>query len=440
MDGLKRLVFSGGVSLKNVVARAAGQQAKGFGLYFADSFPSGTAVLRVNRSVWEPYSAAAARTEFCASPAFQSMLDKVGGALGITEEQKGTFEESTCLATKLLSAKDMRMSPYISFLEDTSWPLDANKPVHPLLLPYDSLKLLDHCAAYKGLVSRKQFHSLVGEFFFKAENLPAYLWSMSLVLSRGISGRGYPFTMVPFLDLANHSTRPNAAVQYDEGTGEFRLETIREVAKDEEITISYGDARHNSSVVGLYGFYEEDNMADDLAFSLASSGEADATRVYAGIAKTALNYYSLFRVDQDASTSAEERHEQHVNVCRVVLKDALDKIFTMRVEQGHAEDFVEGVPTTAAELAAVDLMLFATAAKVEQLEIKRTQIENLIEKTISDRENAAESAQTDGALPVNCLHWSETCKQYVSGDLRDNRLLIVLLEDFKKLLQKKWIQ
>lgn len=159
MDGLKRLLLSRGVTLSRVSAKVS-DPAKGFGLYYTSDFRSGDSIVEVPRETWEPYSAAAARNEFCSSATFQAMLDKVGGSLGIVDGQRATFEQAVCLTTKILSAKDTGISPYIAFLEKNSWPHDPTKPMHPLMLPFESLNLLSECAAYRGLVSRKRFHSI----------------------------------------------------------------------------------------------------------------------------------------------------------------------------------------------------------------------------------------------------------------------------------------
>ena len=144
---------------------------------------------------------------------------------------------------------------------------------------------------------------------------------MSQVLSRGISGREYPFTMIPFLDLANHSISPNAVVVFNDKTGVFTLQAIRDIPAEEEITISYGDARQNSSIVGLYGFYEDKIMTDDLSFKLSLDPTSDSTGTYAIITKVSLQYYKTIIAETKHDLSSEERNSR-LNVCRVVLKDA----------------------------------------------------------------------------------------------------------------------
>lgn len=259
----------------------------------------------------------------------------------------------------------------------------------------------------------------------------AYLWAMSIVVSRGISGRGYPFTLVPFIDLANHSMRPNAAVQYNEATGSFSIKTVKDVVNGQEITISYGDARNNSSIVGLYGFYEQDNLTDDLVFSFSSSSDASqAASEFSVVSKAALNYYTAYKDDSlSASMSATEKRQQDINVCRVVLKDALHKIFSALSAQGEANNFENGIPTRSAELKAIDMMLVAAHQKIDRLKRKRKEIESFGIKSAIIGADCGPLLGGDSGLI--CPHWKITCLHYVDGDLKDNLSIVSLLEDFK---------
>lgn len=433
MEGLKRFLLSKGAILNRVTTGTA-SQSKGYGLYFAGDFSNGDTVLEIGREIWLPYSAAAARKEFGSSLKFTTMLDKVGCGLGIQPEQKTTFEESVCLATKILSAKDERISPYITFLEENSWPFDQAKPIHPLMLPFESLELISECAAYRGLVSRKRFHSVVGEFLFTAPNVNAYLWAMSIILSRGISGRGYPFTLVPYIDLANHSMNPNSAVHYDDANGIFYLKTIKDVKKGEEATISYGDSRNNSSVVGLYGFYEPDNVSDDLVFSFSISPDSSKdSSDYAIIPKVALNYYTAYRVEPRFQELPEnEYRDQRVNICRVVLKDGLDKVFAALSDQSEDGYFINGIPSQKAEIKAADLMTSAAHQKLQRLKMKLKEAKKFSMTTTIIGADGSPVLGNDTDL--RCPHWNETSIQYLNGEIKASTDLIRLLEEFREIV------
>lgn len=60
-------------------------------------------------------------------------------------------------------------------------------------------------------------------------------------------------TMVPFLDLLNHSDKNNTYWYYEDIDGGYTLIALRDIEKNEEITDSYG-MYHNSMLYKTYGF------------------------------------------------------------------------------------------------------------------------------------------------------------------------------------------
>ena len=69
-------------------------------------------------------------------------------------------------------------------------------------------------------------------------------------------------TMVPFLDLLNHSDKNNTHWFYDEMKGGYILIAIRDIEKNEEITDSYGKY-YNSMLYRTYGFVIPGNSYHD---------------------------------------------------------------------------------------------------------------------------------------------------------------------------------
>ena len=69
-------------------------------------------------------------------------------------------------------------------------------------------------------------------------------------------------TMVPFLDLLNHSDKNNTHWYYDERKGGYILIAIRDIEKNEEITDSYGKY-YNSLLYKTYGFVIPGNSYPD---------------------------------------------------------------------------------------------------------------------------------------------------------------------------------
>ena len=70
-------------------------------------------------------------------------------------------------------------------------------------------------------------------------------------------------TMVPFLDLLNHSDKNNTHWYYDESKGGYILIAIRDIEKNEEITDSYGKY-YNSLLYKTYGFVIPGNSYPDI--------------------------------------------------------------------------------------------------------------------------------------------------------------------------------
>ena len=69
-------------------------------------------------------------------------------------------------------------------------------------------------------------------------------------------------TMVPYLDLINHSDKNNTDWNYDENEGAYILKAIKDIGKNEEITDSYGKFM-NSRLYQTYGFVIPGNTVND---------------------------------------------------------------------------------------------------------------------------------------------------------------------------------
>lgn len=84
-----------------------------------------------------------------------------------------------------------------------------------------------------------------------------------LVSTRNLERRSSFFeevnTLVPFLDLLNHDNNFNTWFIYDEKREGFSLYTIKDIKKNEEITISYGKL-NNLYLYSIYGFTIKDNI------------------------------------------------------------------------------------------------------------------------------------------------------------------------------------
>ena len=79
-------------------------------------------------------------------------------------------------------------------------------------------------------------------------------------------------TMVPFLDLLNHSDRNNSYWYYEDMDEGYTLIAVRDIEKNEEITDSYGKY-HNSMLYRTYGFVIPGNICHEYVY-VNISGES----------------------------------------------------------------------------------------------------------------------------------------------------------------------
>lgn len=121
--------------------------------------------------------------------------------------------------------------------------------------------------------------------------LPSWLqWAFACVRSRAFKVGPEAFALVPLLDIANHSAKPNAdfraadsrsdsATAADADGGGFELFALEAIAAGVEVTVSYtGPAGYtNQRLMAQYGFVPEaGNDADRVAFSSAAATNAVA--------------------------------------------------------------------------------------------------------------------------------------------------------------------
>ena len=160
------------------------------------------------------------------------------------------------------------------------WEQRSSSNISPLpisLTPSDLL-LLKGTSCYTPLVERQKLYSYFATSLF-GDGTPQsslFMWAITQVLSRALSsshpsptapgtetgtatGKSMPYSMVPILDFVNHHRHPNSAHEYCAATHEFRLRATSDIHAEEEVTISYGDARSNHSFLTLYGFVDRMN-------------------------------------------------------------------------------------------------------------------------------------------------------------------------------------
>lgn len=75
-----------------------------------------------------------------------------------------------------------------------------------------------------------------------------------------IPNTGIGESMIPCVDMVNHSSQPNAYYEYASSSGvSLLLRPGMMVTADSEITISYGNSKSEAEMLFSYGFIDEDN-------------------------------------------------------------------------------------------------------------------------------------------------------------------------------------
>lgn len=238
--------------------RPARSPTHGLGLVSPPSgYAQGEPVLTLPVGVWGPVSAQfAIHKAQATAPTFHETLCALDQELG---RDKAKLLQPVALATHvmlaLLDTQD-HVHPYASFLYQSS----QRGPPHPLLLTSQELRqALQASPVVAAIEKRQQFYAHVHAHLFGDAHVPRplFLWALSCVLSRAVSGGGKPLTLLPYFDLLNHRQDANCAYTVETG-GTVLVQATRRVAAGEELYLCYSD-KDNHQLLMTYGFVDEAN-------------------------------------------------------------------------------------------------------------------------------------------------------------------------------------
>jgi hypothetical protein len=128
--------------------------------------------------------------------------------------------------------------------------------------------------SFQGLSNKPLGAYFVATVVFSTIALLEYSSEIELALASGMialltlipsfieSNKRY-HSLLPIIDSCNHqSINPSCEVKFDSFFSEFMLKSAREIRKDSEVTISYGN-KTNDELFQYFGFVEENNPHDN---------------------------------------------------------------------------------------------------------------------------------------------------------------------------------
>ena len=147
---------------------------------------------------------------------------------------------------------------------------------------YENIGITDGISNYKKFYKRaldpvkEKLKKFASDNNIKYEDiLENFKYNFNLVATRNFGRPGSYCdinTMVPFLDLINHSDKNNTYWYYEDLDDGYTLIAVRDIEKYEEITDSYGKY-HNSMLYRTYGFVIPGNIYGDYVY-VNISGES----------------------------------------------------------------------------------------------------------------------------------------------------------------------
>lgn len=230
----------------------------GFGLRAICDVKRGDTLLSVQQPLWHAYSSASSfeyvqKNSSNMIPILQNVITKVSPDKKMQEE----LEQVICLSLRLMHGMDSGSDEYLNYILRSI----ANSTPHALCMSDTWVALLKGTQCGRGIGIRRQMFDMLANAIFPGREMQ-FKQAVGVILSRGLSGNENPFSLVPYLDLANHSSTPNAEHEYNMNTQTWHLRAVTDIVKGDEVFISYGTGRNTNSFVYLYGFAPPDNIND----------------------------------------------------------------------------------------------------------------------------------------------------------------------------------
>ena len=219
----------------------------GVGLATSAAKSAGEVLMSVPRTLWEPLSASAARSEMASEIA--RAVDEQVASIGASGSQ---LADATLLAALLARrVAEPTYAPYLQQIPPPDVPLLWPAALRAALLQGSSA---ERAAAQQSHLAEALHATVSANAASTPVAAPSFRWAQAVLLSRAHSGDGKPLALVPGLDLLNHGgAGATATVRFNDTSSAFELVATRAHAADEEVLIDYG-TRSSHRLLRLYGF------------------------------------------------------------------------------------------------------------------------------------------------------------------------------------------
>jgi hypothetical protein len=218
----------------------------GYGIFANASIGRGEVLLCIPKSVWHGYSAESSDKELEEkSAAFHRAVSALATRLVPSHPTEAkSLSNVVAMAIKLMKSRGEN-DAYVNFLREASFPNDKLCTPHPLLLDSNiggSASTIDRyfsgTKTHRAIILRQKLYASLSDSLFGSGSdliTSEFHWAVSAILSRGLSGSNFPFTMVPLLDFVNHSSRLENALHIFNEDESFSLIALGPLAPGQEV-------------------------------------------------------------------------------------------------------------------------------------------------------------------------------------------------------------
>jgi hypothetical protein len=170
----------------------------GYDIYTTSYIVAGNVLVSIPCTVWRPFSAIHATKSLDQNKLMPIVLRLARNLIPNNTASAENLIQTISLALTLANNPD---HPYIDFLYQS-------REIHSLLMGAAQLAPLAGTQLLDDIYKRQKLFNYLSTHLTTDED--RFLWAISMIQSRGISGSQFPYSLVPMLDLANHSDAANA--------------------------------------------------------------------------------------------------------------------------------------------------------------------------------------------------------------------------------------